>query len=198
LIGATRNLRDRYVNAASSQRTFLTPGDPLVLRDRALAAQLYAHAARPNVQLRRIRAQSFGDELESLVDMALWYDGARRWSALRSAGEAVALAAERGTWLGVLAPVSFDHAIERVRKAASTARRLGRLRYLPRAWTGAMVFVRPCPGRLVSLPAPAEPRTRLPAQGLWVRDDSYWRRRIQDEDVKVVEEGKITQPSPAS
>lgn len=210
LIGATQNLRDRYEAATRGKRRvpwpsqrdpFLdTTGDPLVLRDRALAAQLYGlvDAARPNVQLRRIRAQSFGDELESLVDMALWYEGARRWSALRSAGEAVALAAERGTWLGVLAPVSFDHAIERVRKAASTARRLGRLRYLPRAWTGAMVFVRPCPGRLVSLPAPAAPRTRLPAQGLWVRDDSYWRRRIQDEDVKVVEEGKITQPSPAS
>jgi len=210
LASDTDKLRDRYEAATRGQRRiqqssdgdplFLATGDPLVLRDRELAAKVYGleGAARPGVQLRRIKAQSFGDELDSLADMALWYENNRRWSALRSAGEAIALAAERGTWLGAHAPASFDHAAERVRKAASAARRLGRLRYLPGAWTGAMFIVRPISGRLVSLPAPAAPRVRLPLEGMWVRDDSYWRRLIRDKEVEVVGAEKITQPSSTS
>lgn len=210
LASDTDKLRDRYVAATRGKRRieqsfdgdplFEVTGDPLVLRDRDLAAKVYGleGAARPGVQLRRIKAQSFGDELDGLATMALWYEDHRQWSALRSAGEAVALAAERGTWLGAHAPASFDHAVERVRKSASVARRLGRRRYVPGAWTGAMFFVRPTSGRLVSLPAPAAPRVRLSLEGMWVRDDSYWRRRIRDGDVEVVDAEKITQPSSTS
>lgn len=210
LTAETDKLRRRYEAATRGKRReremtdldplFAATGDPLVLRDRDLAAKIYglAGTARPAVQLRRIKAQAFGSELDSLADMALFYEDHRRWSTLRSAAEAVTLSAERGTWLGAHAPASFDHAVDRVRRAASRARRLGRLRYVPTAWTGVMVFVRPGPGLVVSLPAPAPPRTRLPPEGMWVRDDSYWRRLIRDGDVEAVEDKKITQPSPTS
>jgi len=206
----TDKLRHRYAAATRSQQRclettdldplFAATADPLVLRDRDLAEKVHGldGATRPAVHLRRLKAQSFGGELDHLVDMALFYEDHRRWSTLRSAAEAVTLAAERGTWLGAHVPASFDHAVEQVRKAASRARRLGRLRYVPTAWTGAMVFVRPGAGLVVSLPPPAQPRTRLPLEGLWVRDDSYWRRLIRDGDVEVVEGEKITQPSSAS
>jgi hypothetical protein len=196
---ATRGKR-RILRAAIEDGLFEATGDPLVLRDRDLAAKIYGleGAARPAVQLRRIQARTFGDALSSLADLALWYQDHRRWSALRSAGEAVALAAERGTWLGAHAPASFDHAVERVRKAAAEARRLGRMRFIPTAWTGAMLFVQPQPDRVITLPAPSLPRTRLAPEGMWVRDDSYWRRIIRDGDVVVIEAEKITQPSPTS
>jgi hypothetical protein len=204
----TDRLSLRYKRAQSKRRTpkqgpigglFEATGDPLVRADHALAARAYGfeRAARPSARLRQIRAEIFGNELSQLADLAIWFQKCRRWSALRAAGEAVALGAERGVWLGVHAPASFEYAVERVRKAVARAQRLDHRRHEPRGWTGAMMFVRPLPGRLISLPA-EPPRTRLPAEGMWVRDDSYWRRLIQDGDVIVGVGEIITQPSPTS
>ena len=164
---------------------FNATGDPLARQNPDLAARTYglSSSARPNVTLRRIRAQTFGDPLSCLVDMAIWFHERHGWSVLHSAGEAVALAAIRGTWLGNKAPMSFDRAVELTRKAVGHARTLGRLRYQPHGWTGHYLFVTPAPDRLVTVPAPAPPRTRLPLQGSWVKDDAYWRHCIQSGDV---------------
>ena len=174
-------LRARYDAAVRGKRRgpawrqpenlFAATGDPLAEQDPVLAAHLYglAEAPRPAVALRRIRSEAFGDTLSSLTDMAIWYQDNRRWSVLRSAGEAAALAAERGSWIGVKAPVSFDRAVELIRKSVGRARALGRLRYLPPGWTGGHIFVVPVPGLLVPMPAPLPPRSRLPAEGAWVK-----------------------------
>ena len=190
-------LRARYDTAVMGKRRspawvepadlFNATGDPLAEQDPVLAARVYglSDAARPNVALRRIHADMFGDSLSGLADMAIWFQEHRGWSALRSAGEAVALAAERGTWIGNKAPVSFDRAVELIRKAVGRAHALGRLRYQPQGWTGRRLFVVPVPDRLVTVPAPAPPRTRLPKEGGWVKDDSYWRRCIRSGDVSL-------------
>jgi hypothetical protein len=181
---ATRGKRrSRALGHAPNDLLFEASGDPIALQDPEAAARLYgfAGAPRPLSVLRRIRAETFGDELSGLTDLAIWFQNHRGWSALRSAGEAVALAAEQGTWVGIRAPVSFGHVVEAVRKSVAKAKRLGPSRYQPQGWTGTMLFVRPAVGRLVSLPA-SPPRTRLPAEVMLVRDDAYWRRRVRDGD----------------
>ncbi len=190
-------LRARYEAATVNKRRspawrepkniFDATGDPLAKQDPELAAGVYGltNAPRVNVALRRIRGRTFGDSLSGLTDMAIWFQEHRGWSVLRSAGEAVALAAERGTLIGVRVPVSFDRAVELVRKAVGRAHVLGRLRYEPRGWTGRYMFVVPASGLLVSMPAPLPPRTRLPVEGAWVKDDSFWRRRLRDHDVML-------------
>jgi hypothetical protein len=92
-------LRARYDTAVMGKRrspAWVEPadllnatGDPLAEQDPILAARVYglSNAARPNVALRRIRADMFGDSLSSLADMAIWFQEHRGWSALRSAGE---------------------------------------------------------------------------------------------------------------
>jgi hypothetical protein len=204
---ATEQLAARYDRATAGSRRrgtrghedalFAATGDPLVLEDRAAAERLYGLVAakRPTAALRRIAADTWGDQLAGIADMALQFQRMRSWSTLRAAGEAVALAAERGTWIGLGAPVSFAHAVERVRKAAAASVRQAARRQPPAAWTGAMLFVRPAEGALVSLPA-APPRTRLPVDGDWVRDDHYWRRRLFHGDVvRCDPPEKNTQPS---
>lgn len=172
-------------------------GDPLAEQNPALTARLYglSIASRPNVALRRISAKIFGDPLSSLADMAIWFQEHRGWSALRSAGEAAALAAERGTWIGNQAPISFDRAVELIRKAVGRAHVLGPLRAQPQAWTGDRLFVLPAPGRLVPIPAPAPPRTRLPQEGGWVKDDSYWRRCVRSGDVLLKDRSNENHPT---
>jgi len=195
LIADQDRLRIRYDTAVIGKRRgpkwqdpttlFDATGDPLVLQNPVLAAELYglSTALRPNVTLRHVRAKTFGDSFSSLVDMAIWFQEHRRWSALRSAGEAAVLAAERGTWIGNKVPVSFDRAVELIRKGVGRARSLGHLRYQPHAWSGDCLFVVPVPGRLIRIPAPAPPRSSLPEDGAWVKDDSFWRRCIRSGDV---------------
>ncbi len=185
---------DRAVKGKRRQETHVTPADllhatwdPLVGQDSALAHQVYGltDAARPSIHLRRIRARHFGDALDSVTDIAIWFQDRRGWSALRAAGEAVALAGERGTWLGIRAPVSFDRAVELTRKSVGRVKGLGRLRYVPDGWTGTYLYVVPAPGLLVTMPAPSPPRTRLPVEGALVRNDSYWRRYLRDGGIQV-------------
>ena len=120
--------------------------------------------------------------------MAIWFQDARQWSALRAAGEAIALAAERNTWIGVRVPVSFDRALELVRKSVGRVRKLGRLRYVPEGWTGRYLFVMPAPHVMLRMPAPYPVRTNLPLEGALMRDDSFWRRRLRDGDVILLYE----------
>lgn len=45
-------------------------------------------------------------------------------------------------------------------------------------------YLRPAEASLkVSMPPPAAPRTRLPAEGTWVKFDTYWSRRLHTGDV---------------
>lgn len=204
LAQATEALRARYDHATAGRRRqfertgldplFAATGDPLVLEDRARAMQVYGplDAKRPSVVLRKVHAESWGDDLDSLVSMGSHYQ-ARGRSALHAAGEAVALGAERGAWLGLHAAVSFDHAVERVRKALLRERHDRLAPPHPPGWTGAYMEVRPAPGILVHLLA-APPRTVMPEGGALVRDDSFWRRRLQDGDViRIGDAEKITQ-----
>ena len=188
-------LRARYdaaVFGKHREERWITPnsladatGDQLAVDDAELAARVYglAGAPRPMVKLRSIHADTWGDELSSVTDMAIWFQDARRWSTLRAAGEAIALAAERNHWIGVRVPVSFDRALELVRKSVGQARKLGRLRYVPRGWTGRYLFVIPAPDMVVRMPAPYPVRTNLPLEGALMRDDSFWRRCLRDGDV---------------
>lgn len=165
-------------------------GDQLAEDDAELAAHAYglAGAPRPAVKLRSIYSEMFGDELSGITDMAIWFQDAQRWSALRAAGEAIALSAERNHWIGVRAPVSFDRALELVRKSVGRVRKLGRLRYVPAGWTGRYLFVMPAPGMVVRMPAPYPIRTNLPLEGTLMRDDAFWRRCIRDGDVILLYE----------
>jgi len=205
LTQATDALRARYDRATAGRRRplkrsdldplFIATGDPLVLEDRAKAVRVYGllDAKRPSVALRRIKAESYGDDLHGLVLMGRHYQ-ARGWSALRAAGEAVALAAERGAWIGLHAAVSFDHAVEQVRKALLREQRHRLVPPHPPGWTGAYMKVRPFPGMVIHL-LTAPPRTVMPEDGSLVRDDAFWRRRLQDGDVvRVGEAEKNTQP----
>ena len=164
---------------------FAATGDPLAEQNYPLAAHIYGVtlATRPVVTLRRIQAETFGDALTSLTDLAIWFQDHKGWSAIRSSREAAVLAGERGTWIGVKAPVSFERAVDLVRKSVGKARALGRPRYQPVGRTGQQMFVVPAPDRLVAMPAPLPPRTYLSSDGTWVQDDAYWRRRLRDQDV---------------
>lgn len=159
-------------------------GDPLVEQDRDLAARVYglAGAPRPAVRLRHIEAAVFGDALSSIADMAAWFLERWRWSALRAAAEAVVLAAERGTWIGAHAPVSFDKAVEVVRKEVGLVQRRGASRPEPGGWTGEYRCLVPAEGMRIRMPEANN--EVLPAAGALVRDDAYWRRRIADGDVR--------------
>ncbi len=172
-------------------------GDPLAEQNPELAAKLYGFTgiSRPNVALRRISAKIYGDPLSSLADMAIWFQRQRGWSALRSAGEAAALAAERGTWIGNKVPISFDRAVELIRKAVGRVHARDPLRSPPQGWTGERLFVVPAPGCTIPIPAPAPPRTRLPQEGGWVRDDSYWRRLVRSGDVLLKDRSKENHPT---
>lgn len=172
-------------------------GDPLAEQNPTMAAKLYglSGASRPNVALRRISAKVYGDQLTSLADMAIWFQRQRGWSALRSAGEAAVLAAERGTWIGNKAPISFDRAVELIRKAVGRVHARDPLRSPPQGWTGDRLFVTPAPGCLIPIPAPAPPRTRLPQEGGWVKDDSYWRRLVRSGDVLLKDRSTENHPT---
>ncbi len=176
---STRGKRRATDRVASSGDPLLdATGDPLVSTDRALAIELYGlhDAARPNTRLRRLRDEIFGGSLSSVTEMALWFQDHRAWPVYRSAAEAVALAAERGTWIGVNAPVSFDKAVDMVR-AAVRNRRADRIKvYSPPAWTGRYFYVVPAPGS--TLYGPGRPYVVLPATGAWVPDDAHWRRHV--------------------
>jgi hypothetical protein len=90
-----------------------------------------------------------------------------RWSAVRAAQEAVALASERGTWLGKTAPVGFDDAVKRVRKALGG----------PPPDHSAVGHT----GRWLRIvPAPGQPACLVP-------DTLHWRRREAGGDVVVLE-----------
>ena len=102
LAQTTEALRARYDRATAGcrrqfERSSLDPlyaatGVPLVLEDRAKAMRVYGllDAKRPSVTLRKVHAESWGDDLHSLVMMGSHYQ-ARGRSALHAAGEAVAL-----------------------------------------------------------------------------------------------------------
>lgn len=183
------NLRWRYDNATRGRQTianknvvardedplFNATGDPLVKTDPLLAASVYGltGAARPRIALRRIAGRVWGNSLTSVIDMAVWFARFRGWSALRSAGEAVALAAERGVWIGAKAPVSFDKAVDLVRRG------IRQKKDGPAALVGAtgrQIYVKP--GADLTVRRPTPPYQPIPVEGAFVPDCLYWRRRI--------------------
>lgn len=195
LASDTEELRRRYDQATAGKRRppdradtdplYLATGDPLVFENRAAASAAYGLSAspRPASKLRRIAAECWGDDLDALTQMSRFYQELGR-SALRAAGEAVALGAERGCWIGLRAPVSFEHAVEVVRKSLRRAAAARPSDRNPPGWTGTYLTVRPKEG--LSFPVPGKPPgAHLPQEGGIVRDDSYWRRCIADGDVTL-------------
>jgi hypothetical protein len=194
LVHSSDQLKQRYDDATKGCRSvtrgedaldplYRATGDPLVLASPALARRVYGMdtAKRPNVVLRHIHARSWGSNLDSVVSMARQFQRLRGWSALRAAGEAVALAAERKCWIGIGAPVSFDHAVDLVRKGILRSVRTNRDLGDPLGWTGKYCFVKSASGCLVS--RPDRPRAWIAEEGERVRDDAYWRRLLADGDV---------------
>lgn len=185
-------LRKRYEVATRGQRRkpvavkdplYAATGDPLVLKDRSTAEKVYkvAGAKRPHVAIRKLAETVYGGALYGVVGIADFFITHRRWSALKAAAEAVALAAERGTWIGVHAPVSFEKAIDVVRREVASRRRTAERPYDNLGWTGQNIFVVPAPEARLRMPS--NPEEILPDQGALVPDNAFWRRRVKDGDV---------------
>lgn len=168
-------------------------GDPLVLKDRPEAEKVYkvAGAKRPHVAIRKLAETVYGGALSGVVGIADFFITHRGWSALKAAAEAVALAAERGTWVGVHAPVSFEKAIDVVRREVVLRRRSSDRSYDNLGWTGGNIFVVPAPGARLRMPS--NPEEILPDQGGLVPDSAFWRRRVKDGDVFLKDEEKKDQ-----
>jgi hypothetical protein len=194
---ATRGKQTGKAQSWSLDPLFDATGDPLVEQDRDLAAKVYglANAPRPTVSLRRIRAKMFGESLDSLTDIAIFFMEHRRWSILRASAEAVTLAAKRGAWLGPKSPVSYSQAVDLVRKSVSAFRKSGALRYAPQGSTGRMLFV--IPATDLKIPLPLRPREFLSAKGDYVSDDAYWRRLLRDGDVLLTSAPQEKKPQPS-
>ena len=172
--------------AAATEALHEEIGDPLALEDPGLALSAYDldDAPRPLAAMRRVRGDVWGDSLDAIAGLAVAYAQLRPgWSKPRVAEEAVALAAERGTWLGVSAPVSFGKAVDAVYREMLTPRR-----HDDPGDTGRTVFVMPAAPSL-RLPYP-DSRQMLPPDGAVVPDTSYWRRRLADGSV-VLDREKI-------
>lgn len=166
----------------TSDKLHAATGDPLALLDRGAAMKAYSldNAPRPGKALARLQDQVFGGALHQLAQLAQWFMRRRHCSALAAAPLAVALGAERGVWLGALAPLNFNDAVAQVRKATRRPNHgddaLG--------WTGGMLRIRPVAGRRVRDPVAL---TVIPEHGAIVRDTLFWRRRLSDGDVALVE-----------
>jgi hypothetical protein len=161
-----------------------TGADPLLETDPDRATKVYgvADATRPTVQIRRIKDEVWGDALTAFADSARELQRRHHYKNAQAAAETVAACAKNGFFLGVHAPVSFDDAVKRLRKALGEPRRDASHRA---GWTGEWLRVRPADGLTVrdpeNLPVPLAP------DGATVPDSLYWRSRIRDGDVVLIE-----------
>jgi len=178
---ATRGMANHIasVQDLTPDGVFRATGDPLARSEPDLALRAYdiLKSKRPNVALRQAEAAIYGDALASIVDLARSIRNAPRTkSALQAAQKAVALAAKNGLWIGVSAPVSFDEAVDKVRREISTKTADALV-----GDTGRKLFAIPRCG--LRLPMPEQGGMILPPKGQVVPDTLYWRRRVADGDV---------------
>lgn len=166
--------------------------DPLVKDDLELAASVYglAGARRPQVALRKLHDQVWGNDLDELVTLARMFRQNRRpvTGKVFSNQEAARIAVLYGAtvspprlpaWLGRGAPLPFDTAVSNVRRAMTTTM-TRRKQAAELGWTGRFIFI--VPAENVILRFPEELTRILPSEGAWVADTSYWRRRLEDAD----------------
>lgn len=172
---------------------YAATGDPLARDNPNIAKDTYGieTAPRPSRRLSEIRSLAFGDELDAILNYVETLN--HNIAALdRNKSEnipsttreliadAVATFAERGTFIGGKAPVSFSRAIraafDHLAKRKDREDRRAQL-----GDTGRKLQVRPAvAGSIILDPITGE---KLPAEGASVPDNAFWRRRIDQGDV---------------
>ena len=157
-------------------------GDPLAYSDPELARHLYGieAASRPQKHLERLGRLTWGDSIDSAIMMMGFFKDRRQLTDIMAAAETVTLLAQRRTFIGVRAPVSFAEAVDTTRKAFATRHRRARA---PEGWTGAWLWVLPLPGGRVRDP---EDLSILEASGSWVKDTLFWRKCVEHKDVDLL------------
>ena len=174
--------RGRRIETPSRPSTVAeATGDPLAQEDAALSEAVWelSGVARPAVHLRRLRHQLFGDTTDAAIALIEHFKRGRSITDTLAAAEAVVLMAQRRAFIGASSPVSFKEATDRARKAWSKRR----LREPFVGWTGRWLFVRPKVGLRLRLPEDLS--QFLPAEGRWVKDCLFWRRRVDQGDVTL-------------
>lgn len=190
---AQRREAERSFIGRQEQTLYTATGDPLARDNEAKAREVYEldKAKRPSRYLAEIHLLTWGGTLESVVDFADAF-GRNIGAPDRGKSEnlpctrreliadAIATLAERGTFIGGLAPVSFSTAIRAtfafIKERANIDRRRAAL-----GDTGQTIKVRPpFDGAVVFDPATWR---QIPAEGAIVPDNAFWRRLIDEGSV---------------
>jgi hypothetical protein len=147
----------------------------------ALKAYGLLLAKRPSRLIGALSGKVWGSEAEALASYARLLERNIGISRRRAIADAVAICAERGTYiLSNGRPVSFERAIRAVYEAMRAPLSRDSI-----GFTGHSLHVKPAvDGALVR--QPHREYTPLPPEGAFVPDDLYWRRRIMHGDVVEV------------